>query len=61
MTINDGTPNSSSYTRISRSATSESVRDFQGPGATEPLKEMAYDIISMLDWIIKLGDVKKRG
>jgi len=61
MTVNVGPPSSSSYTRILRSKASGSFRDFSGPGATEGLEEMAYDIISMLDWIIKLEEVKKRG
>ena len=60
MTVNIGPPNSSSYTRILRSAASESFRDFH-PGATEPLKKTAYDIISMFAWITsKPGEAKKR-
>ena len=55
MTVNVGPLNSLSYTRILWSAASGSFRDFPGPGATEPLKETAYGIISMLVWIIKIG------
>jgi hypothetical protein len=60
-TVNVGPPSSSSYTRILRSAASGSFRDFPGPGATEPRKETAYDMMSMLDWMTKLGEVKKKG